>query len=72
MKVGDLVRYVPMHELEGSFAALKPTQRSGIIVGTGRGIIVAISESGYYSVLWVDGERQEDLVYSELEVISHG
>ena len=67
-----MVRYVSMYEPEGPFAALKPPQRSGIIVGTERGIIVAISEEGYYSVLWFDGEKQEDLVYSELEVISHG
>ena len=33
------------------------------------GIILSINEDGYYKVLWSDGNYDEDLVYSELEVI---
>tara|TARA_R100000008_G_scaffold82536_1_gene66909 strand:+ start:2631 stop:2798 length:168 start_codon:yes stop_codon:yes gene_type:complete len=33
------------------------------------GIILSINEDGYYKVLWSDGNCDEDLVYSELEVI---
>ncbi len=62
MKVGDLVRYVSMYEQETGAAWLPKNEDCGLIV--------AIGGDGYYSVIWLDGMHQEDLVHSELEVIN--
>ena len=61
MKVGDLVKYLSMYE--------PPYENLGW-VGSKTGIILSINEDGYYKVLWFDGSYDEDLVYSELEVLN--
>tara|TARA_R100000008_G_scaffold76700_1_gene56719 strand:- start:1438 stop:1620 length:183 start_codon:yes stop_codon:yes gene_type:complete len=57
MKVGDLVKYCGLLKGEEELP-------------TDTGIILSINEDGYYKVLWSDGNYDEDLIYSELEVIS--
>ncbi len=54
MKVGDLVRYIPYGHTE-------PTGSVGIIKRI---------NDGEYEVYWSDGEYDNDLIYSELEVVS--
>ena len=56
MKVGDLVRYIPYGH----------TESTGSV-----GIIKRIND-GEYEVYWSDGEYDNDLIYSELEVVSEG
>ena len=58
MKVGDLVKYLSMYP------------HTNKLCEENTGIILSINEDGYYKVLWSDGNYDEDLVYSELEVIS--
>ncbi len=58
MKVGDLVKYNPSPH--------KNTHYERLV-----GIILRFSKRfRYMTVMWTDGTCDEDLVYSELEVIS--
>ena len=58
MKIGDLVKYLSIypHNYREEDQDI--------------GVILSINEDGYYKVLWSGGNCDEDLVYSELEVIS--
>ena len=60
MKVGDLVKYIPDEDY--------------VIMRNGSdlfGIIVRIGTiDGYYTVAWVDGSYDEDLVHSEMELVN--
>jgi len=58
MKVGDLVKYIPDER--------NVTMRRDLF-----GIVVKFSEQwGYITVAWNDGSYDEDLVYSELELVN--
>jgi hypothetical protein len=65
MKVGDLVRYVSLYERDGGEFSPPINQDCGIVLAVNGG-----EDGGYYTVLWFDGLRQDDLVDSELEVLS--
>ena len=59
MRVGDLVRYIP----DSRAVEMLKGNLYGIILNVG-------TIDGYYTVAWNDGSYDEDLVYSELELIN--
>ena len=56
MKIGDLVRYIPANRIYQD-------NLYGIVLNIG-------TIDGYFTVAWNDGSYDEDLVYSELELVN--
>ncbi len=59
MKIGDLVKYVAYDD----DYVVCSRNLFGVVLRVG-------TTDGYYSVAWMDGSYDEDLVHSELEFIN--